>query len=88
MNVFMPQSHTLCLLVVFLSLFIWLCLFFVATCELFAAVCGIQFPNQGSNPGPLHWELEVLATGPPRESLNHTLSNGNLASCEFHVNKK
>ena len=30
--------------------------------------CGIQFPNQGSNPGPLHWELGVLATGPRRKS--------------------
>ena len=29
------------------------------------AVCGIQFPDQGSNPGPLHWEHRVLATGPP-----------------------
>ena len=26
-------------------------------------VCGIQFPDQGSNPGPLCWELGVLATG-------------------------
>ena len=27
--------------------------------------CGIQLPDQGSNLGPLHWELRVLATGPP-----------------------
>ena len=27
--------------------------------------CGISFPDQGSNPGPLHWELRVLPTGPP-----------------------
>ena len=25
----------------------------------------IWFPGQGSNPGPLHWELGVLGTGPP-----------------------
>ena len=60
----MPQSHTLCLFVVFLILFIWLRVFFIATYELLVAACGIQFPNQGSNPGLLHWELEVLATGP------------------------
>ena len=27
--------------------------------------CGIKFFDQGLNPGPLHWEHEVLATGPP-----------------------
>ena len=79
----MPQSHTLCLFVVFLILFIWLRLFFIATYELLVAACGIQFPNQGSNPGLLHWELEVLATGPPQESLNHTLSNGILHYLNF-----
>ena len=26
--------------------------------------------DQGSNPGPLHWELGVLATEPPRKSLH------------------
>ena len=30
---------------------------------------GILFPDQGLNPGPLHWELGVLATGPPGKSL-------------------
>ena len=28
------------------------------------ASCGILFPDPGSNPGPLHWDLKVLATGP------------------------
>ena len=31
---------------------IWLCLGFVV-------VCGIEFPDQGLNPGPLHWECGV-----------------------------
>ena len=31
--------------------------------------CGIQFSDQGSNPGPLHWECGVLATRPPGKSL-------------------
>ena len=42
-------------------LLIWLC-------WVLAAACGIQFFDQGSNPGPLHWELRVLATGPPGKS--------------------
>ena len=33
------------------------------------AAHGIQFPPQGSNPGPLHWEHRVLTTGPPGKSL-------------------
>ena len=32
------------------------------------AACGIQFPDQEWNPGPLHWEHGVLATGPPEKS--------------------
>ena len=31
---------------------------------------GIYFPNQGWSLGPLHWEPEVLATGPPGKSLD------------------
>ena len=54
--------------------FIWLHQVLVTACRIFSwgiqllsAECGIQFPDQGSNPGPLHWEHKVLATGPPRE---------------------
>ena len=35
---------------------------------LLVVACGIQFPDQGWNPGSLHWEREVLATGPPGKS--------------------
>ena len=35
------------------------------------AAFGIQLPDQGSNPGPLHWERRVLATGPPRKFSSH-----------------
>ena len=31
--------------------------------------CGIQFLDQSSNPGPLHWEYDVLTTGPLGKSL-------------------
>ena len=30
--------------------------------------CGIYFPDQGSNLGPLRWECGVSATGPPGKS--------------------
>ena len=30
--------------------------------------------DQASNPGPLHWEHAVLATGPPGKSLFHIIS--------------
>ena len=36
--------------------------------KLLVAACGIQFPDQGLNPGFLHWKLEVLATEPPARS--------------------
>ena len=41
------------------KLFTWLCQ---------VAACGIKFPGEGSNLGPLHWEHGVLATGPPGKS--------------------
>ena len=34
--------------------------------------CGIQFLDQGWNPGTLHWEHGVLTTAQPRKSLFHT----------------
>ena len=40
----------------------------VATCGLLAVACGI--PDQGLNPGLLHWECGVLATGLPGKSLS------------------
>ena len=34
---------------------------------------GLEFPDQGSDLGLLHWELRVLATGPPEKSLEEVL---------------
>ena len=34
-----------------------------------AAACGIKFPDQGLNPGPLHWEHRVLPSGSPGKVL-------------------
>ena len=53
----------------------WLCRILAAACELLAVACGIQFPSQGSNPGPLNWEHRVLATGLPGKSLTYLLRN-------------
>ena len=36
-------------------------------------VCGIEFLDQGSNPGLRHWEHGVLATGPPWNPLIYFL---------------
>ena len=53
--------------------FIWLHRFLVLGCGIsslwhigsLVAACGIQVPEQWSDPGPLHWEYRVLAAGPP-----------------------
>ena len=42
-----------------------------------AVARGIQFPDHGLNPGPLHWERRVLATEPPEKSLSDQFSNAN-----------
>ena len=34
----------------------------------------IQFPVQGLNPGPLHWECRVLAPGLPQKSCLYFLN--------------
>ena len=48
----------------FLKIFIYL-----AAPALSCGMQNFQFPNQGSNLGPLHWEHGVLAAGPPGKSL-------------------
>ena len=45
----------------FICLFDWLLVLVVS--------CGIYFPDQGSDQGPLHGDCGVLATGPPGKSL-------------------
>ena len=40
--------------------------------DLLVVACGIQFPDQGWNLGPPHWECGVLTTGPPRKSQEHS----------------
>ena len=45
----------------------------VVACKLLVAVCGVQFSDQGSNPGTPHWKRGVLAIGPPVKS-QHTFT--------------
>ena len=52
------------------DLYLWHANSLVAPCDLLAVACGIYFPNQGLNLGPIHWELKVLSTGLP-EVLQH-----------------
>ena len=58
----------------FYLLFIWLCQVLDVACRIFSCsmllvvACGIEFPNQESNPGPLRWECSTLAIRPPRNS--------------------
>ena len=43
-----------------------------AACGVFLVkACGIEFPDQGSNLWPLHWECRVLATGPAQKPCYH-----------------
>ena len=44
------------------NLFIWFR-------RVLVTACGTYFPDQGSNPGPLHWEHGVLTTVPLGQSL-------------------
>ena len=57
-------------------LFIWLC-------QLLVVACRIQFPDWGSNLGPLHWEYGVLATAPQGSPFCYIFD----LMCHLHPNK-
>ena len=40
-----------------------------AALKLLVSACGIQFLDQGSNPGPLHWKRGALTAGPAGKAL-------------------
>ena len=46
----------------------------VASGKLLVKAYGIKFTDQGLNPCALHWELSVLATGPPGKFLDGLFS--------------
>ena len=68
-----------CFLFFFLCLFIYLAMRVLVAArgifslhrgvwDLLVVLCGISFPDQGLNLGPLGWKHGVLATGPPGKS--------------------
>ena len=52
------------------------------SCTRSFSACGIQFLDQESNLGPLHWELGFLATGPPEKSIGSWLLIPSSSLCE------
>ena len=52
------------------SVFLVACriLFYLWCAEFLIEACGISFPDEDSNLGPLHWSRGVLATEPPGKS--------------------
>ena len=63
------QLEPFYLLVLFLKILIYL----FRLGRVLVAACGIWFPDQRLNLGPLHWERGVLPTGPPGKSPVGTL---------------
>ena len=44
-----------------------------------------QFPDQGSNPDPVHWELSVLVTRPPGKLRYTMFKSQNVTDCNHAV---
>ena len=61
-----------------INLFIWLH-------EVLVTAHGILFPDQGLNPGPLHWKHRVSATEPPGKSLVLVIKTFNLHFRSLYV---
>lgn len=61
-------------------MFIWVHWVLAAACELLGVACGIQFPNRGSNLGPLRWE-QSLSHWSTKKSCLSLLKIG--ASCQL-----
>ena len=53
--------------------------------DLSEQLVGSQFPDQGSNPRPLHWKRRVLTTGQPGKSLNLTFKETAKLVSKVHV---
>ena len=62
----------------FFSFLIWLCWVLVTA-------CGIWFPGQGWNPGPLHWEHGVLASGLGKFIIAILICNSLTTSYAHHL---
>ena len=62
------------------------CLFlFLQLLQVLVVAYRIQFPDQGLNLGPLHWEPGVLATGPPGKSQLWFYCNVHQRAYMLHI---
>ena len=64
----LPFNTDFCFLFKKIYIYIYIYLFIIYPHQVLVGSCGVYFPDQGSNLGPLHWECGVLATGPPGKS--------------------
>ena len=70
----------------FIFIFIFLNIYsFIWLHQVLVAACGIQFPDQGSNLGPLLWELRELTIGPAGKSLHNCFKTTSKDFCNFLV---
>ena len=76
------RSPVAFVLVVFKNVLIWL---HGTGSSIFVAAFGIQLPDQGSNPAPLHWEHRIFATGPPLSLLYLELSSISVSYCNIPI---
>jgi len=51
--------------------------FLICLSQVLVAAHGIQYPDEGSNLGLLHWKRRVLATEPPGKSQNEVIEGKN-----------
>jgi len=64
-NIYFLKINGFIFYLINIYLFLFICLN-----QVLVVSCGVQFPDQGLNPGPLHEECGILATGPPGKSLH------------------
>ena len=65
---------------------VYFCFFIYSVFLFFLRLAGSQFPNQGLDLWPLHWECQVLTTGPPGESLLLPLKSRRSVSSQVCLN--
>jgi len=64
------------------------CVLFLWLCRVVIVAYGIEFPDQGSKPGPLHPELRVLTTGPGKSLTTLLISSSPIENKKFFKKKK
>ena len=67
MNIHIKSLQINCCGYISFNFYLFICLIWL--CQVLVVTCTTYFPDQGSNPSPLHCEPRVLTTGPPRKPL-------------------